>query len=117
MLTLYIGKIKIGKNHPDFTAINNIMYLMLYSNTRDGKGTAYYKYMNENDTLLYLLVGIIAAIFLILLLFAFVSFPNDFRSELRYSNNEIHRTDGEERRHYIRQRRRLWLSLIPFVKY
>ena len=40
-----------------------------------------------------------------------------FRRELRYLNNEIARTDGEERRHYMRRRRRLWLSLIPFVKY
>ena len=31
--------------------------------------------------------------------------------------NEIGRTTGAERRHWIRQKRRLWLSLIPFVKY
>ena len=72
---------------------------------------------NNPDTGLYWLVGIVAVFFLILLLFGFVSFINDFSSELRYLNNEIRRTDGAERRHYIRQRRRLWLSLIPFVKY
>jgi len=72
---------------------------------------------NNPDTELYWLVGIVAAFFLILLLFGLVSFINDFSQELRYLNNEIRRTDGAERRHYIRQRRRLWLSLIPFVKY
>mgnify|MGYP006391884069 len=72
---------------------------------------------NNPDTGLYWLVGIVAVFFLILLLFGLVSFINDFSSELRYLNNEIRRTDGAERRHYIRQRRRLWLSLIPFVKY
>ena len=72
---------------------------------------------NNLDTGLYWLVGIVAVFFLILLLFGLVSFINDFSSELRYLNNEIRRTDGAERRHYIRQRRRLWLSLIPFVKY
>ena len=69
------------------------------------------------DAGIWLLVGIVAIFFLILLLFGLVSFINDFSSELRYLNNEIRRTDGAERRHYIRQRRRLWLSLIPFVKY
>ena len=72
---------------------------------------------NSPDTGLYWLVGIVAVFFLILLLFGLVSFINDFSSELRYLNNEIRRTDGAERRHWIRQRRRLWLSLIPFVKY
>lgn len=72
---------------------------------------------NNPDTGLYWLVGIVAVFFLILLLFGLVSFINDFSQELRYLNNEIRRTDGAERRHYIRQRRRLWLSLIPFVKY
>lgn len=72
---------------------------------------------NNPDTALYWLIGIVAAFFLILLLFGLVSFINDFSSELRYLNNEIGRTTGAERRHWIRQRRRLWLSLIPFVKY
>lgn len=40
-----------------------------------------------------------------------------FGMELRYLNNEIARSEGAERRHYIRKKRRLWLSLIPFVKY
>ena len=72
---------------------------------------------NNPDTELYWLVGIVAAFFLILLLFGLVSFINDFSQELKYLNNEIRRTDGAERMHWIRQKRRLWLSLIPFVKY
>ena len=72
---------------------------------------------NNPDTGLYWLVGIVAAFFLILLLFGLMSFINDFSSELKYINCEIHRTTGSERRYWIRKRRRLWLSLIPFVKY
>ena len=72
---------------------------------------------NNPDTELYWLIGIVAVFFLILLLFGLVSFINDFSLELRYLNSEIRRTDGAERRHWIRQRRRLWLSLIPFVRY
>ena len=73
--------------------------------------------MNENDSALYLLVGLIAFGFLILLLFGFAQFINEFSQELKYLNNEIGRTSGEERRYWIRRRRQLWLSLIPFVKY
>lgn len=69
------------------------------------------------DTELYWLIGIIAVFFLILILVGLVSFFNDFSQELKYLNNEIGRTDGAERRHWKRQRRRLWLSLIPFIKY
>lgn len=72
---------------------------------------------NNPDTELYWLIGIVAAFFLIIVLFGLVSFINDFSQELRYLNNEIRRTYGAERRHWIRQRRRLWLSLIPFVRY
>jgi len=69
------------------------------------------------DAGLWLLVGIVAIFFLILLMFGLVTFINDFSSELRYLNNEIGRTTGGERRYWKRQKRRLWLSLIPFVKY
>lgn len=69
------------------------------------------------DAGIWFLVGIVAIFFLILLLFGLVTFINDFSSELRYLNSEIGRTTGGERRYWKRQKRRLWLSLIPFVKY
>ena len=72
---------------------------------------------NNTDLLTYILVGIVVVFVVSLLMFGLVSFINDFSHELRYLNCEIQRTDGAERRHWIRQRRRLWLSLIPFVKY
>ena len=72
---------------------------------------------NNQDTGFYILIGIIGFFLLIGLLFGLAQFLNDFMSELRYLNNEIGCTDDEKRKHWIRQRRRLWLSLIPFVKY
>lgn len=72
---------------------------------------------NNPDTGLWLLVGIFAVIILIALIVVLCLFINDFSSELKFLNNEIRLTQGAERRNYIRQRRRLWLSLIPFVKY
>ena len=71
----------------------------------------------KRDTGFYILIGIIGFFLLIGLLFGLAQFLNDFMSELRYLNNEIGCTDGEKCKHWIRQRRRLWLSLIPFVKY
>ena len=73
--------------------------------------------IENSDTALYILVGIVAVFFLFILIGRFAMFINDFSHELRYLNNEIGRTEGEEREHWIRQKRRLWLSLIPFVKY
>lgn len=68
-----------------------------------------------NET--YWLIGILAVFFLVLILFGSVFFFSDFSRELKYLNNEIRRTEGAERKHWIRMRRRLWLSLFPFIRY
>ena len=72
---------------------------------------------NETDIGVYFLVGIVVLFFLIIILFGIALFLNNFSKELKYLNNEIGRTYGAEQKYWIRQRRRLWLSLIPFVKY
>ena len=41
----------------------------------------------------------------------------DFRWELRRLNMEIARTSGDEQKMWRALRRRLWLSLLPFIKY
>lgn len=56
-------------------------------------------------------------IFGFVILVKFIMWINDFSHELRYLNNEIGRTDGSEQRYWKRQKRRLWLSIIPFVRY
>ena len=68
---------------------------------------------HQTDILIYVLISI----FLIVLLGAFILFLVDFIRELRYLNKEIRCNHGAERVYWIRQRRRLWLSLLPFVKY
>lgn len=72
---------------------------------------------NNLDSELWILVGVIAVPILLGLFIGFCMFINDFSQELKYINFEIQRNTGAERRYWIRQRRRLWLSLIPFVKY
>lgn len=73
--------------------------------------------MNETDVLLYWLTGIVVVFLLIGMLSSFARFVNDFSRELRMLNNEVRRTYGAERRYWLRQRRRLWLSLLPFFRY
>lgn len=72
---------------------------------------------NQTDLFFNVLIFIFAIIFVLTILGALLLFFVDFSRELRYLNKEIQCTAGEERKHWIRQRRRLWLSLLPFIKY
>lgn len=72
---------------------------------------------SENiNTGLYLIIGLIAIIILLAFIVWLALFIKEFKKNLQYINMEIERSDGSERRYWLRQRRRLWLSLIPFVK-
>ena len=72
--------------------------------------------MNIDNTVDWLL-GIVIVIILLILFVRAVWFFDDFSRELKYLKTEINRTHGDEREYWIHKRRRLWLSLIPFVKY
>ena len=72
---------------------------------------------NEQEFGLYVLFGLLVTFFLVLFVFGFATFLKDLSSEMRFINREIARTKGAERRYYIRRRRKLWLSLLPFIKY
>ncbi|MBE6717890.1 MAG: hypothetical protein E7574_01355 [Ruminococcaceae bacterium] len=65
--------------------------------------------------------AIIAFIVIIVFLFLFAVFTrwylNEFLPELRYLNKEIRRTEGKEKSKWKRRRKKLFLSLIPFVRY
>lgn len=69
------------------------------------------------DNIIWFFVIIIGIVFGIALLVSFAAWMNDFSRELKHLNNEIDRTDGEERRYWIAQKRRLWLSILPFIRY
>lgn len=63
------------------------------------------------------LIGVVVAgLVLLFLVFGVAQFAARFLKELRYLDSEIARTDGEERRYYIRCKRKLLRSLIPFVR-
>ena len=63
------------------------------------------------------LIIIIAVPTIMFLLVGFVQFYMKFSRELDYLNSEISRTVGAEKREWIKKRRRLWLSILPFFKY
>ena len=64
-----------------------------------------------------LTIFVLATIGLILLCLWLVPVIIGFRDELEYLNMEIQRTEGRERAHWEKKKRKLWLSLIPFVRY
>ena len=73
--------------------------------------------MNNANPIVIFAIAAVVLLILFVILIGFIQFSNEFITELQYLNSEIERTDGEERAYWISQRRRLWLSLLPFVKY
>ena len=76
--------------------------------------------MLENETFAqesWIFVGIIVIIILIALLARLFIFFEGFMEEMEFLNSKIYSTTGEERQYWIHEKRKLWLSLIPFVKY
>ena len=71
---------------------------------------------NANSLVIFAIAAVVLLILFVILI-GLIQFYNEFITELQYLNSEIERTDGEERAYWISQRRRLWLSLLPFVKY
>ena len=51
------------------------------------------------------------------ILFRFAEWYHTFKRTLKNLQGEIKRTSGEEQKEWIRKKRKLWLSLIPFVRY
>lgn len=70
----------------------------------------------ELDTFTNVLLAIVIAFFAVVLLVGLTTKINDFRRNLDYLNREIARTEGAEREHWKREKRRLWLSLLPFFR-
>ena len=73
--------------------------------------------MNNANSIVIFAIAVVVLLILFVILIGLIQFYNEFITELQYLSSEIERTDGEERAYWISQRRRLWLSLLPFVKY
>lgn len=71
----------------------------------------------ERNPLALLLTVLLALFFLIMLAAALGQKISEFCDELQYLNSELQRAEPSQRKVWLRRRRRLWLSLLPFVKY
>lgn len=70
----------------------------------------------ENNTVIIILLAIIALFVAVFLIIGLTVKISAFSRERNYINTEIERTTGAERRRWKREKRRLWLSLLPFYK-
>lgn len=69
---------------------------------------------SEMDLVVDLLLLTVVALFAVIFLVNLIIKLYEFSQELDYLNREIERTTGREQRHWKREKRRLWLSLLPF---
>lgn len=72
--------------------------------------------INDQTFIVFLVIGI--GMLAVVLFVALAVWLPKFQRELKHVNRRIQNAQSErERQHYIKRRRRLWLSLLPFVKY
>lgn len=67
--------------------------------------------------IVWILGGCIVLVLLLWMIVSAVSFMTAFTKELDYIKEEIKRTEGAEQRYWRKRKRKLWRSLLPFVKY
>ena len=72
------------------------------------------KFTAQIDTVWIIIAGIVLGLSLIFYLIATLS---GFFKELSYLNMEIGRASEKRRAYYMKKKKRLYLSLIPFVRY
>lgn len=65
----------------------------------------------------WFLIIVLLVPFSCLIFFAFVNWLGGFCMDLKYLKGEIRRTTGEEQKAWIRKKRKLWLSILPFIRY
>lgn len=66
---------------------------------------------------IYTLAGFVLICVLVGIFIRFIDSYPVFSRELRYLKCEIRRSHGSERRYWKRRKRRLWWSILPFIKY
>lgn len=71
---------------------------------------------NEIDSTTGTLLIVLGLFFAIIFLISIVTKFKRFTKELRYINMEINRNTGSQKKHWQREKRRLWLLLLPFFR-
>jgi len=73
--------------------------------------------MFQIDSETIALLSLVGGFFLLAYAVKLVLFLRWFCEEKRRVNNEFHRAAADEKAYWRWRRQRLWLSLLPFVKY
>ena len=73
--------------------------------------------MSEDNIYLIIIVVVVASLVVAALISNFIAWYGEFKKELSVINTEIQRNTGRERARWERRKRRLLLSILPFVKY
>ena len=68
------------------------------------------------DNEVTLLIAVIATIFSVIFLIYFAATYTRYSQEMKYIESEIRRSEGSEKRYWIKKKRKLWLSYLPFSK-
>ena len=69
-----------------------------------------------DDTIVWGLVAVVGIIIIGGIVASIIKRFGSFKRQLSYINMEISRTAGEERKHWKKRRRKLWISWLPFTK-
>ncbi|MGN0492012.1 MAG: hypothetical protein ACI4F7_00035 [Acutalibacteraceae bacterium] len=70
--------------------------------------------MTDETDVLSVIACALLLIAAFLLIIRLVLFAEEFRHKLKIIKMEINRNTGDERLHWQHEKRRLWLSLLPF---
>ncbi|MBQ3147709.1 MAG: hypothetical protein IJB91_08290 [Oscillospiraceae bacterium] len=70
----------------------------------------------DKDIAIIIILAVIILFVAVLLLVGLAVKLNEFSRERDYIEREIQRTTGAEQRHWKREKRRLWLTLLPFYR-
>lgn len=69
------------------------------------------------NTAFWIIIGVTVVILAIPLAIRGMSFWRFFTRELKYIEIEIERTEGREQKYWKKKKKKLLMSLIPFVRY
>lgn len=70
----------------------------------------------DKDIAIIIILAVIILFVAVLILVGLAVKLNEFSRERDYIEREIRRTTGAEQRHWKREKRRLWLTLLPFYR-
>ena len=83
---------------------------------KERRGSMFFAFVIRNNDILLISVIVAAILIIAYVIGLLVNLPFVMR-ENRMLTIEIGRTEGKEKEHYKKKKRRLWLSLLPFVRY